>query len=270
MEQYLELAKQQGFCIVENVFSSFDLERINQNIDNYLLAGHDGVVYEKESSAVRAIHGLHLFDPFFMNLAKNKFFIEFTQKYLEDSIYIHQYKINMKAAMKGQSWPWHQDFVYWKEGDYIENPRLLNVAIALDDISLLSGPLCVIPGSHKFGDLTKYDGVTTGDWSKDVSADLTYKIDKHVLSPLIENNGYEFLTCKAGDVIFFDPQLAHSSSNNLSPLERRLLMVTYNAASNTPTQKSKRPAFLSAIDFTPIELNAATSLNDELEASVND
>lgn len=265
MKQHLELAKQQGFCVVENVFSKFDIERINNNIDNYLQASHEGIVYEKGTSVVRAIHGMHLFDPFFMVLAKNQFFIEFAQKYLSDSVYIHQYKINMKAAMEGQSWPWHQDFVYWKEGDFIEAPRLLNIAIALDDTPMLSGPLCVIPGSHQFGDLTKYNGVTSGDWSKDVSADLTYKIDKKVLEPLIKNNGYEFLVCKAGDVIIFDPQLAHASSNNLSPLERRLLLVTYNAVSNVPTQKSKRPAFLSAVDFTPLSHN---SFNDELSLEV--
>lgn len=252
MQQYLKLTKKQGFCVVKNIFSISEIELINQNVNNYLASEHDGIVYEKDSSVVRAIHGLHLFDSFFMELAKNKFIIDFSQKYLSDFVYIHQYKINMKKAIEGQSWPWHQDYVYWKEADHIENPHLLTAAIALDDITMLSGPLCVIPGSHQFGDLTKYEGVTTGGWAKDVSSDLTYKIDKNILAPLIAENGHEFLICNAGDVIFFDPQLAHASSNNISPSERRLLLITYNAVSNAPIKKSNRPIFLSAVDFTPI------------------
>lgn len=266
IEQCLNNTKAQGFCVAKNVFSSAEVERINKSVNNYLLSSHDGIVYEKDSSIVRAIHGLHLFDPFFMDLAKNKFLIDFSQQYLSDDVYIHQYKINMKGSLEGQSWPWHQDYVYWKEGDYIESPRLLNVAIALDDISMLSGPLCVIPKSHQFGDLNKYDGVTSGNWSKDVSSDLTYKIDKNILAPLIADNGHEYLVCNAGDVIFFDPQLAHASSKNLSPAERRLLLVTYNAVSNVPSKKSKRPAFLSAVDFTPITFNIQRSPEDELVA----
>lgn len=264
IEQCLKSTKAQGFCVAKNVFSNAEIERINRSVNNYLLASHDGIVYEKDSSFVRAIHGLHLFDPFFMELAKHKFLIDFSQQYLSDDVYIHQYKINMKSAMEGQSWPWHQDYIYWKEGDYIETPQLLNVAIALDNISMLSGPLCVIPKSHRFGDLTKYDGVTSGCWSKDVSSDLTYKIDKNVVASLISDNGYEFLICNAGDVIFFDPQLAHASSNNLSPFERRLLLVTYNAVSNAPIKKSKRPVFLSAVDFTPITFNPEESSGDDI------
>ncbi len=257
MEQNLDTTRKQGFCVVKNVFSVAEVGHINENVNSYLNSEHDGIVYEKDSSVVRAIHGLHLFDSFFMDLAKNKYLVEFSQKYLSDRVYIHQYKINMKSAMEGQSWPWHQDYVYWKEGDHIETPRLLNVAIALDDITMLSGPLCVIPGSHQFGNLTKYDGITAGSWAKDVSSDLTYKIDKNVLSPLIAENGHEFLICNAGDVIFFDPQLAHASSNNLSPFERRLLLLTYNAVSNAPIKKSKRPTFLSAVDFTPITFSVS-------------
>jgi ectoine hydroxylase len=252
VKKYLELTKKQGFCVIEKKFSIQDVDRINKRIDDYLQDSREGVVYEKESSSVRAIHGMHLFDPFFLDLAKTRFLIDFAQKYLSDNIYIHQYKVNMKSAMEGESWPWHQDYVYWREGDYIEAPRLLNIAIALNDISMLSGPLCVIPGSHQLGDLTKYSRASFCDWSKDVSADLTYKIGKKMLESLIKSKGHEFILCSAGDLIILDPQLAHSSSNNLSPFDRRLLLLTYNAVSNAPTKKSKRPAFLSSVDFTPI------------------
>jgi ectoine hydroxylase len=263
MKDNLCVIRERGFVLIRGIFSAAEIAVINRSIESYAQASHEGVVYEKNSPAVRAIHGPHLFNSFFLDLAKNRYLIEFSQKYLSDSIYIHQYKINMKRAMEGECWPWHQDYVYWKEGDHIETPQLINVSIALDDISMLSGPLCVIPGSHKFGDLTKYDGIARSDWKKDVSSDLTYKINRESLLPLVERNGYEFLTCKAGDVIFFDPQLAHASSNNLSPFDRRLLIVTYNAVSNAPVKKSKRPPFLCAVDFTPLTANSHEPIYDE-------
>jgi ectoine hydroxylase len=252
MNNLVELMRAQGFFIVKDVFSYQDIENINKKIGNYIELNYDGMVFEKNSSAVRAIHGPHLFDSFFMDIARKNIFVEFSRKYLSDLVYIHQYKINMKKAMEGECWPWHQDYVYWKEGDHIDTPRLMNVSIALDDITMLNGPLCVIPGSHLVGDLTNYADIKKGEWSKDVSSDLTYKINKNNISELIANNGYEFLTCKAGDVIFFDPQLAHASSNNISPFDRRLLIITYNAVSNAPVKKSKRPDFLCAVDFSPI------------------
>lgn len=253
MKSCLNSLSQKGFVIVGNVFSMSDVESINNNIDTYIEQDHDGIVYEKGTSVVRAIHGMHIFSQFFLSLAKNDYLVKFSQEYLADSVYIHQYKINMKRAMEGESWPWHQDYIYWKEGDHIETPRLLNAAIALDDITLLNGPLCVINESHRFGDLTTFDKKDRNEWSRDVSSDLTYQIHKSTLIPLIEKNGYEFLTCRAGDVIFFDPQLAHASSSNISPYDRRLMIITYNSVSNAPLKKSNRPVFLCATDFTPID-----------------
>lgn len=108
----------------------------------------------------------------------------------------------MESTIEGQSWPWHQDYVYWKEGDYIETPRLLNVAMRLMILLCSVSLMCYSLRSHQFGDLTKHDEITAGSWAKDVSSDLTYKIDKNILSPLIAKNGHEFLICNAVMVCF--------------------------------------------------------------------
>jgi ectoine hydroxylase len=241
-----------GFCHLHSLFDSEFVARINRRLDNYIADGYEGIVFERDSAAVRGVHGMHLNDPQFLEVANDRTILDLCTRYLEDGVYIHQYKVNMKQALEGKSWPWHQDFVYWRELDHIPSPRLLNIAVALDDISMLQGPLCFIPKSHKLGDLSDYGKVGTHDWQKAVSADLTYQLDKFVVAQLLEENGFHFALAKAGDVIVFDPQLAHCSSNNLSGTDRRLMIITVNAVSNLPTKTSDRPAFLAAKEFVPL------------------
>ena len=47
-------------------------------------------------------------------------------------LYIHHSKINMKGAIEGSVWPWHQDFGQWHL-DGITNPDLVTFMIMLDD-----------------------------------------------------------------------------------------------------------------------------------------
>lgn len=252
MERYLKELNECGYSQITGLFDTSTIKSINGKLNDYIQTGHDGIVMETDSNAVRGVHGPHLYDKFFHDLACNKTIIDLCNLYLGDQVYIHQFKINMKQALEGKHWPWHQDFVYWHEFDHIEQPRLLNIAVALDDISMLHGPLCFIPGSHKLGDLTKYRKAGSQNWEKAVSADLTYQLEKDVISELLDRFDYQFVLAKAGDVIVFDPQLAHCSSNNLSASDRRLMIITVNAVSNAPVRQSNRPAFLAARSFEPI------------------
>lgn len=228
------------------------IEQINKQIAFYFPQHHPGIVYEDNSDKVRGAHGLHLYDPFFKALTSEPVCLDTCKQFLEDEVYIHQFKINTKRALVGESWPWHQDYVFWQNSDHIPRERLLNVAIFLDNITMLHGPLCVIHNSHTQGNLTKPIESQTGTWKQDVSINLTYQVHHQDLVSLMADNEVEFVTGKSGDVLFFDPQLVHCSSNNLSVDDRNLLFMTYNALSNKPLKVSGRPEFLSARDFTAI------------------
>ncbi|MCJ8273447.1 MAG: phytanoyl-CoA dioxygenase family protein, partial [Psychrosphaera sp.] len=207
--------------------------------------------------AIRAIHGPHLIDDFFVQIARQPLILDIVKHHLGEDVYVHQYKINMKQGMDGKAWPWHQDFVFWQQNDHIVEPKLVNVAIVLNDTNMLNGPLCFIPNSHHKGDLctpTKTASTikTTSDWRNDVSAELSFQLDKKVVAELLSNNEPHFGTGKPGDVHLFDTHLAHCSGNNLSPDNRRLLIITYNALSNAPKAASDRPEFLCATDTSPL------------------
>src|SRR3546814_5967569 len=66
---------------------------------------------------------------------------------------MHQFKINAKAAFDGEVWQWHQDFGTWHRDDEMPEPRAMNIALFLDEVSAVNGPLMFIPGSHRAGTL---------------------------------------------------------------------------------------------------------------------
>ena len=55
-----------------------------------------------------------------------------------------------------------------------------------------------------------------------------------------------------GSAIFFHGTLVHGSPPNMSPWDRQIIYVTYNAVSNA-IRRYKRPAYIAHRDFTPID-----------------
>lgn len=251
--QTVERIRENGFCVEPKAFSQQEVARINQQLSHYVQQRHPGIVHEADSRLIRGVHGPHLYDPFFAELIRDPRLLLPAEALLEESCYVHQFKVNMKQRMNGQSWPWHQDYIYWRNGDGIPAPRLLNVAMLLNDVELLHGPLCFIPNSHREGDLSERPDAS-GSWEQDLSRDLTYQIGHEAIDRLIRNHGAVYITGRAGDLVFFDPLLAHCSSTNLSPQDRALLIVTYNAVSNIPAAwpPKARPEFLSSRDQRPL------------------
>jgi ectoine hydroxylase len=253
--------KDNGYSRIEEAFSPAEVTEIEMQLNDYISAGHKGIVYEEGDSTIRGIHGLHLYDDFFYNLCSNYKLLGIAQQYLEEPCYVHQFKINVKQRMTGDAWPWHQDFIYWKEGDGIANPKMINIGLMLDKVDMLNGPLCFIPNSHKHGEFSKPVGDLT-DWNQDLSKNLTYQIGHEKIESLIESSGVEFMTGNKGDIIVFDPLLAHCSSVNMSPKDRKFLLITYNAVSNSPLidNNNQRPEFLCARNTSPLNIDDKAEL----------
>ena len=234
-----------GFVLSRGFYDKNLMQKVKENIDRYATLDHPGIVKELDGETLRGIHGPHLFDDFFKSFVEDPRLLEIAQKVIGEPCYLHQFKINMKQKMTGEAWPWHEDFVYWNEKDAIELPKLLNIALLIDDADIISGPMCFIPGSHRrehqYEQLAEHN---QQDWKNDVSADLNYQINSSVVADMMESWGVAYATGKAGDLLVFDPQVAHCSASNLSPYDRRLLILTFNAVSNAPQRKTGRPEFL--------------------------
>ena len=74
--------------------------------------------------------------------------IEPIEQIFGEKLYMHQFKINAKAAFTGDVWQWHQDYGTWKRDDGMPEPRAMNIAIFLDEVMPINGPLMLVPQSQ--------------------------------------------------------------------------------------------------------------------------
>jgi hypothetical protein len=65
-----------------------------------------------------------------------------------EKVYVHQYKINTKSAFTGDVWQWHQDYGTSKRDDGMPQPCAMNIAIFLDEVMPINGPLMLVSRSQ--------------------------------------------------------------------------------------------------------------------------
>jgi ectoine hydroxylase len=58
---------------------------------------------------------------------------------------------------------------------------------------------------------------------------------------------------RKGSVLWFDSNIPHGSPPNMSPFDRGLVLISYNAASNALPCPSGRPEWLAARDMSPLK-----------------
>ncbi|HET7866041.1 MAG TPA: phytanoyl-CoA dioxygenase family protein [Burkholderiaceae bacterium] len=184
------------------------------------------------------------------------------QALLGSRVYAYQVKVNSKRALQGEAWPWHQDYIFWREKDGLPKPRVLTAGLFLDDATEFNGPIYFVPGSHRQGVLPPMSrDIPADDYANDLSKDLNYQLTHEVVASLVTRSGMSSVTGKSGSVVFFDGNVAHCSPNNLSPFDRRILFVTYCSVENVPRPESRqRPNFLCNRDTSPLDMLDAADL----------
>ncbi|MDZ7713008.1 MAG: phytanoyl-CoA dioxygenase family protein [Rhodovibrio sp.] len=167
------------------------------------------------------------------------------QQLLGGELYVHQFKINGKAAFQGDVWQWHQDYGTWSRDDAMPTPNAMNISVFLDDVTPVNGALMLIPRSHTDGvQKAKYDATTT-------SYPL-YELDMARVKELADAHGIVAPTGKAGSMLMFHGNLVHASPPNISPWSRMIAYVTLNRCDNA-IQQFTRPAWIAHRDFAPIQ-----------------
>lgn len=251
----IDAYERDGYVVQDNALSQEAVENLlacTMALEKNLHPGH---VLEKDGKTYRAFHGCHLYDDTYSDLIRTPQFLTSAQQLLRDEVYIHQLKVNVKQAFSGEMWPWHQDYIYWRNEDNIPTSNIVSVMIFLDDIDEFNGPLFFIPGSHVIGCIeTPKAADAPKGWEGNVSASLTYQIDAPLVTRLVEAGGLFSATGKKGTAVWFHGNLVHASPPNISPRNRRIAILTYNAVSNTPKEQPRtlRPEFLNGRDYRPL------------------
>lgn len=257
-QEQLKAYDEEGYILLPSLFSQEEAALMKSRLPALYQMNRDEVIKEK-SGVVRTVFAAHTFDAVFARVASHPRLIEPARQLLDSDVYMHQFKINAKAAFNGDVWQWHQDFGTWHEDDGMPEARAMNVAIFLDDVNEFNGPLMLIPRSHKAGRLDASHDQTTTSYP-------LWTLDNAKVSELVEQGGIVAPKGVAGTVLIFQSTLVHASSPNLSPWDRNTLYVTTNSVHNA-IRKFQRPDYIAHRDFTPIQTLADTCL-DEFQHAV--
>ena len=237
--------EEQGFLFFPALFNGEEIAALNAQLEGIFSAHRPENVREKGSDAVRTSFGVHMYNDAFARLARHPRMVYPVRQIFDEDVYMHQFKVNAKAAFDGDVWQWHQDFGTWHADDGMPEPRAMNVAIFLDEVNEFNGPLMFIPGSHRLGVIdAQHDTITT-------SYPL-WTIDKPTIGELVEKGGMVAPKGPAGSMILFHSCLVHASGSNLSPWHRRTVYLSLCAVSNHIC-RFKRPAYIAQRDFDPIQ-----------------
>jgi ectoine hydroxylase len=256
-----------GYLLIENFFSNEEVAKLYAELPNTIEENSPRIVLE-ENGAIRSVFAPHFVNNTYERLGRLERLIVPAEQLIGSKVYLHQYKINTKKALKGDWWEWHQDFPYWHIDDAIMEPQLVSVMLYLQDTDALNGALLVIPGSHKLG-IVQFAEKDLGEMSKKIEnndvykhkeylsslgSDLKFTVDHNLLKEQVSKNGIVAASGKKGAVLFFHGNIFHASNNNLTPFDRDAVLITYNSINNIPGQvQNPRPGFLAGKDYDPIE-----------------
>ena len=258
--EQLGFYKDNGYLFFPNHFSSSEIALIKNEVPVLFQEDTPRRVVEKNGE-VRSVYGSHVTNETLRKLSRHPKIVEPAMQITDDEVYIYQFKINAKVAFSGDVWEWHQDYVFWLKEDGMPSARVVNVVIFLDEVNEFNAPLFLIPGSHKEGviDINAHDQLNgnhqDAPWLSNLTADLKYSLGKDIVARLVTKYGMTAPKGMPGSVLFFDSNVVHGSSINISPFDRTLILVTFNSVRNAPpiTEKS-RPHFLMSRDIEPVAL----------------
>jgi ectoine hydroxylase len=217
-------------------------------------------VWREDSGAARTAFAAHTYSEPFRRLGAHPRLIGPVMQILGEGVYMHQYKVNAKAAFDGAVWQWHQDYGTWARDDGMPAPLAMNIAVSLEDVTAANGPLLFIPKSHK-------GGVQEAGHDLETTSYPLWTLDRAIVTRLAHEGGIVAPTGPAGSVLMFHANLVHASPPNISPFNRTIVYLSLCAVSNH-IRRFKRAEWIAHRDFTPIEPLADDCL-DELVVACN-
>ena len=167
-------------------------------------------------------------DPLYWEFASNSMITDLAEDLLGPNIKFHHSKLNFKWFGGGEEVKWHQDIQFWPHTNY----SVLTIGVYLDDVDDVTGPMGVVPGSHK-GEL--FDQYNSDDqWVGCVS-------DKDLKKIELDNAVY--LKGPAGSVTVHHCRTLHGSLTNNHPSKARpLLLNAFSSADALPITPNPTPS----------------------------
>lgn len=242
--------ERQGFHHAPELISAdeaAELLRAAQGLAAEAEPGRAGVVFEPGGQVVRSLFRVHRTHETFRRLAKDPRLADVARQLLGSDVYIHQSRINFKPALDGKEFFWHSDFETWHIEDGMPRMRAVSVSISLTGNNEFNGPLMVVPGSHQR--FIRCQGATPQRHFEQSLQKQQYGVpSREALCRLVDAGGIVAPKGRPGSGLFFECNLMHGSSGNLSPYPRTNLFLVYNSVENALVEpfgsQPPRPEYL--------------------------
>ncbi|MBI1927622.1 phytanoyl-CoA dioxygenase family protein [Candidatus Poribacteria bacterium] len=228
--EQIQFYKDNGYLLVEKVFTAEEIdecvretdamfERVQQS-GRRLEATWGGKWREAQipkeelgKTSVLSIHNMQYHSAVFTRMLVHPKLTEVLADLIGPNVQLHHTKLHVKPPEKGSPFPLHQDYDYFPH----EKDTMTAAVIHLEDATVESGCLCVLPGSHKLGPLGhQHEG------SHYLSPD-EYPIEKATPCP-----------AKAGDVLLFTYLTVHGSYLNRTHKPRRIALFQFRSPTDRP------------------------------------
>jgi ectoine hydroxylase len=243
-----------GFLVLPGLFSPPEVAAMKEELRRIQGIDTDHLVRERSGGVAKTIYRVHEADgptasPVFHAAARAPRLLQPARQILGDEeLYVYHTKCNLKAAIDGSVWQWHQDYGSWRR-DGVPAPDLTTALVMLDEPTEMSGCLYFIPGSHKVGNLEpEMDDRTTSYRLWVVPKDKLVGIMERSPEPVP-------ITGKPGTVVFFHCNVLHGSGHNLSRHDRWATYFVYNRVANRPVDvPNPRPDYVRSTNWAPLPL----------------
>ena len=257
IEQYAR----DGFLIFPELFSREEVAILRREAARVAEVESEMVVREGEARAPKSMFRMHEADgptasPAYHALCRLPRTLGVAQQVLGDErLYLHHSKVNVKTAIEGSVWPWHQDYGSWKR-DGIARPDLATFMVALDDATEFNGCLYFLPGSHASGRVDPYFDTSTAYKLWAVPPRSMKEMLRALPAPVP-------VVGKAGMAAIFDCNLMHASGHNLSAEDRWQAYLCYNTVANRPHDvENPRADWVRSRNWRPLERVPETALRE--------
>lgn len=250
-DEQVKVFDEEGYLFLPNMFSPAEAALLKHDAET-IYAMDRKEVWRETSGEARTAFAAHRYNEGFRRLGAHPRLIAPVEQILAGPVYIHQYKVNAKAAFDGEVWQWHQDYGTWQRDDDMPEPRAMNIAVFIDDVTAANGPLLFIPGSHKVG-------VVAAGHDLETTSYPLWTLDRKTVSELADRGGCVAPTGPAGSVLLFSSLLVHASPPNISPFGRIIVYLSLCHVDNH-IRAFNREEWIAHRDFTPIEALADNCL----------
>lgn len=222
--------EERGFLVFPDHFSEKEIQIARDDLDRVAKVEDEAIIREK-SGALRTVFRMHdeesaTHSAPFHAMARLPRLLGPAKSVLgSDDLYVHHSKLNLKEAIDGAIWQWHQDFGYWRI-DGVQKPEMTTFLVMLNAASEMSGCLYFLPGSHKKGRVDPVLDETSTSYK-------LWKIPTPRMIELMEELGDPVpIVGGPGTAVLFHPNILHGSGHNMSRYHRWHMYFVYNRMDN--------------------------------------